>query len=128
MRADRRDAVRVGATQAEIHATAQIRHRPVRAIRGRRKAGIVKRAVDIRTALDGVAFVEMGVNVDQRRPYLTAADVDLCDAVIAFSARPFDAGELAVFDQQVRVHHAFRVNGRRQSSADRQPCKPARAH
>ena len=107
----------VGATQAEIHAPAQIRLGPVRPIRGRGKARIEKGAVDVRVALDGMAFVEMGVNVDQRRPNLAAADVDAHIPVISFFSRPFDMGKLAVFDQQVRLHHAFRINRRRQSYA-----------
>ena len=105
----------VSATQAEIHAPAQIRLRPVRPIRGRGKACIEKRAVDVRAAFDRVALVEMGVNVDQRRPDLAAADIDARNLVITFFNRPFDADELAVFNQQVCLHNAFRINRRRQS-------------
>ena len=125
MRANRRDAVRVSATQAKIHAAAQIRFCPILSIRGRGKARIEKRAVDIWTALDRVTLVEMGVNVDQGRPNLAAADVDTRDPVIAFFSCPFDAGELAVFNQQVRLHHAFRINRRRQSYA---VCQQAGGH
>ena len=66
----------VGATQSEIHAAAQIRRRPIRAVCRGGKAGIVESAVDVRAALDRVALVEMCVNVDQRRPDLAAAEVD----------------------------------------------------
>lgn len=66
----------IGATQAEIHAPAQILHAPVRAVGGGGKAGVVEAAVQVRAALDGVALVQMGMNVDQRWPDLTPADVD----------------------------------------------------
>ena len=59
---------------------------PVRPIRGRGKARIEKGAVDVRIALDGVALVEMGMNVDQRRPDLAATDVDTRNPVIACSS------------------------------------------
>ena len=118
MRADRRDAVRVGATQAEIHAPAQIRLGPIRPIRGRGKARIEKRAVDVRTALDGVAFVEMGVNVDQGRPNLAAADVDARQSPSSrFSAGRSMRASLPSSINRVRLHHAFRINRRRQSYA-----------
>jgi hypothetical protein len=64
-----------------------------------------------------VAFVEMGMNVDQGRPDLAAAGVGAGNPVIAFFSRPFDARELAVFNQQVRLHYAFRIDRRRQRYA-----------
>jgi len=42
----------------------------------------VKRAVDIGAALDGVTLVEMGMDIDERRPDLTAADIDTGDVLI----------------------------------------------
>ena len=112
----RGDTVRIGAAQAEIHAPAQIRRGPVGPVGGGGgEAGVVECAVRARAALNRVPLVEMGMDVDQSRPDLPAADVDAGKRpVIARGARRFDAREHAVFDQQVRLHHAFRVGRRRQ--------------
>jgi len=100
----------VGATQAEIHAPAQIRFCPVRPIRSRGEACIEKRAVDVRIALDRVALVEMGMNVDQSRPDLTAADIDARNAVIALPAGRSMRASLPSSTSKSAFTHAFRID------------------
>src|SRR3984957_21233055 len=104
MRSDRRDAMGVGAAQSEVHTAAQIRCRPVPAIRCCGEAGIVESAVDIRVALDRVALIKMGVNVDQCRPNLATAEVDVPADAVVLCSRPIDAGELALLDYQIALH------------------------
>ncbi len=105
--------MRVGAAQAEIHAAAQIRQRPVHAVGNRAKSRVVERAVDVRTAFDGVALVEMGMNVDQCRPDLAAAEVDARNFAVAFAGRRCNTGDLAVLDQQIEPCDAFCIERRR---------------
>ncbi|HEX3939472.1 MAG TPA: hypothetical protein VHX43_18370, partial [Xanthobacteraceae bacterium] len=75
------------------------------------KAGLVKSAVDIGAALDGVALIEVRVKIDEGRPDLPAPDIDACCCLVAIGARAFDAGEVAVFDQQIDAGHALAVTG-----------------
>src|SRR5258708_9777877 len=107
MRADRRHAVRIGTTQAEAHATAQIQRRPLRPISHRCEPRVMEGAVDIGTAFDRVALVEMRVDVDQGRPDLATAEIDLRDPVVAGAIRLLDPGNPALPDQYIGPHDAF---------------------
>jgi len=74
-----------------------------------------------------VAFIEMSVDVDQGRPNLPSAKIDVFSSVIALSARRFHTRKLAVFNQQIRVDDSFSVSRSRQvSNASKRACRHAR--
>ena len=69
----------IGATQAELHAPTQIGGGPIRPVGNGGEACIVKRPIDVGTAFDRMALVEMRMNVDERRPDLAMTDIDKRD-------------------------------------------------
>ena len=63
--------------------------------------------------LVGMAFVEMGMDVDQGRPNLATADIDALHAVVGAGAPGRDTRKFAVGDQEVRIRHTFAVDALR---------------
>ena len=86
--------------------------------------GIEKRAVGIGASRDGVALVQMLMDIDQCRPDLAAAEIDILDTVISLTTMWLDPRNLAVIDQQISFDHAFGVD-RRRCGLDQEACRYA---
>ena len=72
--------MRGGAAQAEVHPRDQILVRPAQPVGLGRGERVLEGAADIGRAHHRMAAVEMGVDVDQHRPKLSAAQIDGVDA------------------------------------------------
>ncbi len=108
---DRRDAVRLGAAQGEVHAAPEVRPAPVRlAVRPGRVDRAAEVTREVGRAVDGVSLVEVGVHVDERRPQVAAAEVDVARARRTLRGGP-DRRDAAARERDVDEGGAVAVDG-----------------
>ncbi len=110
MGADRRHAMRIGATQAEFHAPLDILRRPVGgAVVGGGAARAVEASVSLAGASHGMALVEMRMHVDESRPDMTAGKVDNVQLGVVRYAGRRDRRDALMVDQEIDQQGAVRV-------------------
>ncbi|HVA12109.1 MAG TPA: hypothetical protein VNF99_02560 [Stellaceae bacterium] len=74
---DRSDAMGIGATQAKIHALADVGGGPVPVtIIGRRLARTGERTIGILDSRDDMPFIQMRMHIDESRPHLTRFEIN----------------------------------------------------
>jgi hypothetical protein len=108
MSADRSDAVRLGAAEAELHATQKVVTQPVRApigIRGVACAGM--RAAGVGCATDNMPLVEMRMRIDEQRPDMPSVQIE--DTICHTAARWHDSCDDVAIEYEIDQYGAIGV-------------------